>query len=149
MNVIVVGVDGSRCGEAALRFAAEEASLRGATLEIVSAYHVPAAVYAGGFLPPVDVVSGFREASEEIAQRCAAEVELEHPDVEVEFRACEGQPAQVLVEEAEDAGLLVVGSRGLGGFKSLLLGSVSHQVAQHAPCPVVIVHEPHEDGGES
>jgi len=147
MNVIVVGVDGSRGGEAALHFAAREASLRHAALEVVSAYHVPAAVYAGGFVPPADMISGFREASEELAERGADEMQAEYPDLDVRFRSCQGQPAEVLVEEAESADLLVVGSRGLGGFKSLLLGSVSHQVAQHATCPVVIVPTPDEDGG--
>ncbi|HST25351.1 MAG TPA: universal stress protein [Gaiellaceae bacterium] len=149
MNMIVVGVDGSRGSEAALRFAAEEAALRGAALEIVSVYHVPTAVYAGGFMPSVDVITALREASEEIAERCAAEVEAEHPEVKVGYCAHEGQPAQVLLQESEDANLLVVGSRGLGGFGRLLLGSVSHQVAQHAACPVVIVHNTPEDGGES
>ena len=148
MNVIVVGVDGSRGSEAALRFAAEEASLRGATLRIVSAYHVPVAVYAGGMVPPVDFVSSIREATEEIVAGAAAELERLWPGVTVETQVAEGQPADELVGEAEDADLLVVGSRGLGGFRSLLLGSVSQQVAHHAPCPVVIVPSSDEGGDE-
>jgi nucleotide-binding universal stress UspA family protein len=148
MNVIVVGVDGSRGSEAALRFAAEEAALREATLRVVSAYHVPVPVYAGGLVPAVGLMTGFREIAEEIAVDAAAKVEHIDPDVRVQKRICEGQPADELVREAEGADLLVVGSRGLGGFRSLLLGSVSQQVAHHAPCPVVIVPSP-DEGGES
>jgi nucleotide-binding universal stress UspA family protein len=62
--------------------------------------------------------------------------------VDVEPVVREGAPARVLLEEADDADLLVVGSRGLGGFRGLLLGSVSQQCSHHAPCPVVVV--PHE-----
>ena len=64
------------------------------------------------------------------------------PSLEVEALAEEGQPADVLLEQGADAGLIVVGRRGLGGFKSLLLGSVSQQVVHHAACPVVVVNQP-------
>lgn len=64
------------------------------------------------------------------------------PGVEVEQSVLEGTPAQVLVEAAQGADLLVVGTRGHGGFTGLLLGSVSQQAAHHAPCPVVIVPHP-------
>ena len=147
MNAIVVGADGSRGSETALRFAAEEAALRDATLLVVSAYHVPVAVYAGGIVPPVDLVSGFRETAEEVVAAAASEAEEHSPGITVETQVCEGQPADELIREADGAALLVVGSRGLGGFKSLLLGSVSQQVAHHAPCPVVIVPSP-EEGDE-
>lgn len=148
MNTVVVGVDGSRGGEAALRFAAEEAALRTATLRVVAAYHVPTPVYAGGILPPVDFITGFREAAEDIVGGAASEAEELWPGIAVETKVSEGQPADELVREAEGANLLVVGSRGLGGFKRLLLGSVSQQCAHHAPCPVVIVPTPAEEGDE-
>ena len=146
MNVIVVGVDGSQGSEAALRFAAEEAVLRGATLRVVCAYHVPAPVYAGGIAPPVDLISGFHETAEEIVTDAVARVEELSPGVSIEKLACEGHPADELLRESEGADLLVVGSRGLGGFRSLLLGSVSQQVSHHSPCPVVIVPTPGEEG---
>jgi nucleotide-binding universal stress UspA family protein len=62
--------------------------------------------------------------------------------MECEGIAVEGQAADVLLQEAQDADLLVVGNRGRGGFASLLLGSVSQQVVHHASCPVIIVREP-------
>jgi nucleotide-binding universal stress UspA family protein len=71
---------------------------------------------------------------------------LPEPDVEITLRTIQGSPAGVLVDESRDADLLVVGSRGHGGFVGLLLGSVSQQCAHHAECPVVIVHA---DGKES
>ncbi len=144
MSVIVVGVDGSRGSEVALRFAAEEAALREATLRVVSAYNVPAPVYAGGIVPPVDFISGFRDTADEIVAAAASEAEQLWPGIAVETHVDEGQPADELVRQAGDAELLVVGSRGLGGFRSLLLGSVSQQCAHHAPCPVVIVPAPEE-----
>lgn len=148
MSVIVVGVDGSRGSEAALRFAAEEAALRHSTLRIVSAFHVPAPVYAGGIVPPVDFISSIRETAEEIVANAAEEADELCAGLPVQTHVTEGQAADELVREAEDAELLVVGSRGLGGFRSLLLGSVSQQVAHHAACPVVIVPLPEAEGDE-
>ena len=83
-----------------------------------------------------------QKAALEMLSRVAKEV-LEAPQLEgVELRAIEGNPADVLHDEARDAALLVVGSRGRGGFSGLLLGSVSQRVAQRAPCPVVVVPLP-------
>ncbi len=142
MAVIVVGVDGSADSMAALRFAAAEAALRDAKLRVVCAWHIPAAVYAGGWAPSVDRTSGFDTTAHEVASRALSEVARQQPAVSCESRIVEGQATEVLLWESEDADLLVVGSRGLGGFKSLLLGSVSQQVVHHARCPVVIVHRP-------
>jgi len=144
METIVVGVDGSEGGTAALQFAVEEAALRKAKLRIVSAWEVPAAVYGSGFAPPID--AGTLEAlggrMQELADEAAETVKKLQPTVEVEAVAVAGQPADVLLEQAAGAGLIVVGRRGLGGFKTLLLGSVSQQVVHHASCPVVVVNEP-------
>lgn len=139
MSVIVVGVDGSQGSETALRFAAEEAALRNATLRIVSAFVVPVPVYAGGIVAPVDFSTGLHEAAGAIVADAAQKAEEHSPGITVETQVRQGQPADELVREAEGADLLVVGSRGLGGFRSLLLGSVSQQCAHYAPCPVVIV----------
>jgi nucleotide-binding universal stress UspA family protein len=142
MSLIVVGVDGSEGAQAALEWAAAEARLRGARLRAVHAWHLPAAAYgSGGFVPPVGVTW---EDDLEAAARTALDAMLDATSdqlagIEVERHVGEGPAATVLIEAAGDADLLVVGSRGLGGFKELLLGSVGHQSAQHAPCPVVIV----------
>jgi nucleotide-binding universal stress UspA family protein len=81
-----------------------------------------------------------RDAAERALEKTLREAHAETDSVEIERRVVEGRPARVLVDESRDAELLVVGSRGHGGFAGLLLGSVSQQVAHHASCPVVIVH---------
>jgi nucleotide-binding universal stress UspA family protein len=123
MAMIVVGVDGSAHSKIALRFGLEEAKLRGARLHVVHAEH-----HYAGEQARVDWLDGI-----------VREVVGESPGVEIEQAILDGAPAAVLVETARDADLLVVGSRGHGGFAGLLLGSVSQQVAHHAGCPVAIV----------
>ena len=85
------------------------------------------------------------EAADKTLGEAVAEVAGENPLAYVERVVTEGPAAQALVEAAEDADLLVVGSRGHGGFTGLLLGSVSQQCAHHAPCAVVIVRKPREE----
>jgi nucleotide-binding universal stress UspA family protein len=142
--MIVVGVDGSEGGAAALEFAASEAALRKARLRIVSAWEVPTAAYGGGFAPPIDAATwdAFRVRAEQVADDASAVVKKLQPEVEVEALAAAGQPAVVLLEQSADAELIVVGRRGHGGFTRLLLGSVSEQVVHHATCPVVVVNQP-------
>lgn len=137
---IVVGVDGSEPAERALDWAIEEARLRGARLLVVSAWHVPAAVYGpSGFVPPVSesIDQTFEEVAAEATEDAAGRGREAGVDVETDVR--EGNPAEILVEAAESADLLVVGSRGRGGVAGLLLGSVSAHCAHHASCPVVVV----------
>ncbi len=85
-----------------------------------------------------------REAAHKLLEAAVEEV-VPDGDVHVARIVTEGPPAEALLAAAQDSELLVVGSRGLGGFKGLLLGSVSQQVAHHAPCPVVIVRTPEGD----
>lgn len=141
METIVVGVDGSVGARTALEFAAREAALRKARLRIVCAWEIPPAVYVGGFAPGLDqgTIDGFREGAEAVAREAVEAARLLQPGIEYEGEAVQGQPAEALLEEARDADLIVLGNRGHGGFASLLLGSVSHQVVQHALCPVTIV----------
>ena len=152
MEPIVVGVDGSAGSVAALRWALAEAHLRGAPLRLVHAYQLPH--FLGGEvvgLGPAGVsayagedVERLREASEQAGRSVLAGA-LERADreategIDVEQEIFEGPAAQVLIETARGAALLVLGSRGRGGFAGLLLGSVSQQCAQHPPCPVVIL----------
>ena len=147
LEMIVVGVDGSQGGAAALEFAAREAAFRGAELRIVAAWQVPVAAYRTDFAPPLDpaTLDAFRERAEQVADDAFAAVTKMHPSLQGEALAIQGHPADVLLAHSADATLLVVGRRGLGGFKSLLLGSVSQQVVQHATCPVVVVNQPATD----
>jgi nucleotide-binding universal stress UspA family protein len=145
MGTIVVGVDGSSGSGQALRFAVEEARLRGARLRVVTAWHFPPLAYSGGYVPPLDRRE-FEQSATAVGEKALAEVARDIDGLDVAHVAAEGQAAHVLLDEAEDAELLVVGSRGHGGFTGLLLGSVSQQCAHHARCPVVIVNEPAPTG---
>jgi nucleotide-binding universal stress UspA family protein len=139
MGTIVVGVDDSNGARDALAWASEQAAETDRDLRVVTAYEVNIA-WIDGYNP--DVAMWQRralETAEATVTRVAGEVLGRDALDAVEVRAVEGNPAQVLHDEAADADLLVVGSRGRGGFSGLLLGSVSQRLAQHAPCPVVIV----------
>lgn len=147
MNTIVVGVDGSAPAQRALELAAEEAVLRGARLRIVSVWEVPPAAYGGGFGPALDqqAFEAFRTHAERVVQDALDHITRLHPDCQAEGATAEGQPAELLLEEARKADLIVVGNRGRGGFASLMLGSVSQQVVHHAPCPVLVVPREEQD----
>lgn len=151
MGTIVVGVDGSPESRNALQWAVEEARLRGATVRAVHVYDVPGVAweaYAGPTVTSEQMaeleVGRQRGAAESHASATAlveqAVADLgQTEDVNVDAVALHGRPAPKLIDESRNADLLVVGSRGRGGFTELLLGSVSHQCAQHAVCPVVIL----------
>jgi nucleotide-binding universal stress UspA family protein len=144
MNAIVVGVDHSTEATEALRFALEEAKLRSATLRAVHAWQFGYIGVTGmeRALPPVGgELEDFRTAAADTLDATLRDAIPDAGEVEVERHVVEGTPAAVLVEQSRDADLLVVGSRGHGGFAQLLLGSVSQQCAQHAECPVVIVRQ--------
>jgi len=141
VETIVVGVDGSQCARAALEFAAREAALREARLRIICAWEIPPAVFAGGFAPGLDqpTLDGFRDGAETVVREAVAAAQQLQSTIACEGKAVQGQPAEVLLQEAREADLIVVGNRGHGGFASLLLGSISHQVVHHASCPVTVV----------
>jgi nucleotide-binding universal stress UspA family protein len=143
VSTIVVGVDGSDASKEALRWAAEEARLRGASLRAIHAWSYPIGAAGLGLMPPVDAEARetVERAAQEMAQRALAEADVDASRLDADAVAVEGMAADVLVRAAAGADLLVVGSRGHGGFAGLLLGSVSQQCAQHAPCPVVIVRD--------
>ena len=140
MSRIVVGIDGSEEAGAALAFAIEEAELRKLSLRIVCAWSIPAIEYPGNAVVPTPDLA---ELAEEHANTVLREAVATVGDrVIVEAIAVAGAPAEVLVEQAQGAALLIVGSRGHGVVASLLLGSVSTALAHHAPCPLTIVR-PH------
>lgn len=149
----MVGVDGSAGSVAALRWALAEAQARGAPLRIVHAYEVPrlplGELGVGGpgmAVPPLpaDELDRLRAASEAQARR-VVDSTLEQAEsaakdgIDIQRDVIEGPATPVLIEAGRGAALLVLGSRGRGGFAGLLLGSVSQQCAQHPPCPVVIL----------
>lgn len=130
---IVVGIDGSSGSAAALQFALEEAAMRGARVEAILAWHWPVMAAEGGLPADFDPAGWAQSALDETLSGVAT------GDTSVEGRIVEGHAAAVLVDAAADADLLVVGTRGHGGFTGLLLGSVSQHCVSHAPCPVVVV----------
>jgi nucleotide-binding universal stress UspA family protein len=144
MSVIVVGVDGSDESKEALRWALEEARLRQATLRAVNAWTYPA-IFGPTYIPPDVLDPGvLEENADQTLSAAITDVAGDDPPAYVERVVTEGPAAQALVEAAKEADLLVVGSRGHGGFTGLLLGSVSQQCVQHASCAVVIVRKPRE-----
>jgi nucleotide-binding universal stress UspA family protein len=137
-NKIVVGIDGSIGSRRALQWAADEAALRGAELVVVHAWHLPPGAYMP-YVPSAVTATGMME---EGAEKLVADAEasIAMPDrIRIRRVVVEGLAAALLLQQAADADLLVVGSRGRGGVTGLLLGSVSQHCAHHAPCPVVIV----------
>ena len=133
---IVVGVDGSTASVRALRWALGQARATGAMVEAVIAWEVPTSYGVGPTVVDGEDLAGVAEQSLAAA---VDEVSAAHPGVPVQRRVLRGNPAAVLVEQARNADLLVVGSHGHGGFVGALLGSVSHRCVQHAACPVVVV----------
>ena len=138
--MIVVGVDGSECSRSALRFALEEARIRKTKLRIVVVWHVPLPSYGAGWTPPPPhLVEDAESAGEQLLAEALELAQANGSSAEIEPVLREGQSANVLVDEAAEAELLVIGSRGRGGFRELMLGSTSQQCAHHARCPVTIV----------
>ncbi len=131
---IVVGVDGSASAVHAARWASLEAVRRSAVLRLVHIRQMPL------LLPAQDMYAEELSAKgREWLAAARASAQEAAPDVRVVTELGSGQPARELVEETEHAALVVVGSRGLGGFRSLLLGSVANALAAHAHCPVVVL----------
>ena len=135
---VVVGVDGSKASADALRWALRYARMAGSTVRVVTAWYFPATY---GWAPTPMIAEVDLEADARVAQKQVLEevVATEGP-VTVQTEIIQGPPALVLLREAADADLLVVGSRGHGAFAGMLLGSVSEHCVHHATCPVVVVH---------
>lgn len=147
-NRIVVGMDGTKGSAAALRWALEEAQLRGVEVRAVMAWHQPVAIgassgmsYSLGVDPAIATQFVLSAAVEAEVEKSRAKLD-EGFDVVVACETLEGDPGATLVRAAEGAALLVVGTREHGGFVGAILGSVSHHVVAHATCPVVVVADP-------
>jgi nucleotide-binding universal stress UspA family protein len=138
-KTVVVGVDGSASSRKALTWAAAEAADHGAELVVVN-------VWEHTLPPPAGSLSVSERYVPDSSQRTTEDLlteikeELgENPPMLVQPRVKQGSPAKVLIEQSADADLLVVGTRGRGGFLGLVLGSVSQHVAAYAQCPVAVV----------
>jgi len=142
---IVVGIDLSGTSNLALDWAATEASRRGKPLVVVHTYSAVGyptvrAGVPGAPLPP-DLDRVFRETALEACSEAAEKVRANHPGLTVSTVTSTGSPGEALVDASKEAALVVVGARGLGAVRGMVLGSVSTHVAAHAHCAVVVVHE--------
>jgi nucleotide-binding universal stress UspA family protein len=140
---IVVGVDGSEDSKDALRWAARQAQLTDAPLEVIAAWHLPVDFATAWQIPATYGKSraqvDFTEDAHKVLTAAIEEVLGANPQVVVTPKLVSGQAAPVLIEASRHAALLVVGGSGHGGFTGMLLGSVSQHCVQHATCPVVVV----------
>ncbi|WP_329320622.1 universal stress protein [Streptomyces sp. NBC_01262] len=142
---VVAGIDGSARSLAAADWAAREAALRRATLRLVHATPT-----APGLVVPVIAADVWRQVGEEVMQHAVVSLGERYPDLVVRGEQLSGRPAETLLSAAANAGLLVVGARGSGGFDGLAMGSVALRAAAAAACPVVVVPEqPVDAGGEA
>jgi nucleotide-binding universal stress UspA family protein len=133
---IVVGVDGSANSEQALRWAASLAAVFGARLEAVTAWDFPASYGFASVPTDWDPAGDMRKVLDDTVRAVFGD----QPPAGLQRQVREGGAAMVLLEASQGATMLVVGSRGHGGFAGLLLGSVSANVAEHASCPVLVIH---------
>jgi nucleotide-binding universal stress UspA family protein len=136
-----VGVDGSAASQEALEWAVKHAALEHAPLTVLAVHEVAASAWTGNpILLPEDrpEEEHARQAAQEIVNKLISDLGGAAPE-SVTVRGVSGAPAPILIEASADADLVVVGSRGAGGFANLLTGSVSSKVVNHAACPVVVV----------
>jgi nucleotide-binding universal stress UspA family protein len=139
---VVAGIDGSARSLEAADWAAREAALRRATLRLVHATPT-----APGLVVPVIATDVWRQVGEEVMQHAVVGLGERYPDLVVRGEQLSGRPAETLLSAAANAGLLVVGARGAGGFEGLATGSVALRAAAAATCPVVVVPEQSADPG--
>jgi nucleotide-binding universal stress UspA family protein len=133
---VVVGVDGSEPSLLALEWAAKYAEAFALKVRAVSAYHYPVD-YGYAYVLPQDIDFAADARKQLLAN--VADIQAKYPKVEFEAEIVNSAPSAALIEDSEHAALLVVGSRGHGGFTGMLLGSVSNSVVGHSHCPVVVV----------
>ena len=145
MSGIIVGIDGSTHSERALGWAVHEAGIRQVPLKVITIYRRNVSHWgAGAITDPQDsaVLVQARQAAQDATDKALANAGDARP-TSVSVQAVGGVPAEELINASTDADMIVVGSRGAGGFARLHLGSVGSQVVHHAHCPIVII--PGED----
>nr|WSY49732.1 universal stress protein [Streptomyces sp. NBC_00886] len=138
---VLAGIDGSAHSSVAAHWAAREAALRGVQLRLIHA-----SPPLPGAAVPLPAVDRLRHVGERMLQRAVADLSDRYPDLEVRGEQADDAPVSALLAAARAAELLVVGTRGTGGFDGLAVGSVALRMAMTAPCPVVLVpHQQHAD----
>ena len=139
-DAVVVGHDGSRFADRAVRTALSWAEKAGLPVTILRSWSLTSAprpeTMKAGYVPPL---GDFADAVRRDLEADVASMVAEHPGVEVSYETPHKPAAQALIDASRDASLLVVGTRGRGGFKGLLLGSATEQAVRHADCPVLVV----------
>jgi nucleotide-binding universal stress UspA family protein len=141
MPGIIVGIDGSHHSTRALEWALREAAIQHAPLTVLTVHSVPASAWTGNPIlveRDADDQEKMLKAAEELTHKAVSQLGEARPD-SITVRAVSGFPAREIIDESRDADLVVVGSRGAGGFAKLMMGAVSSQVVGHAHCPVVVV----------
>lgn len=140
MSGITVGVDGSRNSQPALDWAMHEAAMRKTPLKVITVHETISSYWSGHpvtFAGDEELVERARFAAEEAVAEAAKRIDADQPQVTV--TAVNGFAARTLIDASADSDLIVVGTRGGGGFPHLSLGSIASQVVHHAQCPVVVV----------
>ncbi|KOV71811.1 universal stress protein UspA [Streptomyces sp. AS58] len=145
--MVVVGVDGSASSLAAVEAAAREAQSRGAGLRVVHAFLWPAMHVPLGSSPLGPPEGGIRNVAERLVAEAVERARETAPGVDVSHAVVTGEPLTVLEAQSRAAELVVVGSRGMGGFVGLLVGSTAVHLAAHGRCPVLVVREEATVGG--
>jgi nucleotide-binding universal stress UspA family protein len=136
---VVVGVDGSPSSLHAALWAGDEAARRNLPLRIVHAIALPGLAYGGGLGPPDRFTDALREDGKRWVAAAEAAVLDAHPDLRIEIAPKSGNAVPFLIEESRTARLLVLGSRGLGGFTGMLAGSTAVALVAHGHCPVAVI----------
>ncbi len=145
-QAVVVGVDGSPSSRTALDWAAAIAAAEHRELRVIYALSVPPMPVPLAVPPLGPQADELRDAVHRFLQDAVDRARQAHPGLEASGAVIDGQPAAVLHREAQQARLVVIGSRGLGGFSGLLLGSTGVTLSAHSPCPVVVVREASSTG---
>ena len=140
MSGIIVGVDGSGHSQRALKFAMKEAVIRHMPLTVLTVHEAVRGYYSGAAIYPDDPIrtEEARSAAQAETDKVLAGLDGPHPE-SVTVKAVHGFPVEELINAGRDADMLVLGSRGAGGFTRLMMGSTADQVTRHAHCPVLIV----------
>jgi nucleotide-binding universal stress UspA family protein len=141
MPGIIVGIDGSAHSHHALEWAVSEAAARHAPLTVLTVNEALAGSWGGPVpcLGDQELTEKARDAAQQETDGVLEKTDEQSRPLAVTVRAVAGLPAEALLSAAADADMIVVGSRGAGGFKRLLMGSVSTVVTHHAHCPVVVI----------